>query len=127
MFHGLAPYLPTPRADARWWWASGAVVDQRLVVEILDEGVMPPQFEGSCGVAAPLSLPGEFLDSLLRDPATMTPRALSQAARSFAGLRKPGAKYPLRPGETRSALERDRLARLQAELQAIEESLAALD
>ncbi|MEM8884419.1 MAG: hypothetical protein AAGD14_10135 [Planctomycetota bacterium] len=130
LVQGLAPSLPShrPAAAATWWSAGGSVTDGRLVIDRLEEGRTP--IEAPCGVAAPLSLPDEFVAWLeLDEPyrralARWTPSRLFAAARAFAARREKGHKHPPRDvEESVSALDRRRLARFHAAL-AIDSPLA---
>jgi hypothetical protein len=113
---GLAPYLPAhrPRAVARWWVACGYPI-------ILDECTEPPgAINGPFGLAAPISLPQEFmayLDRLEVSPHDVTANRLFAHARKFARQRERGKRHPKRfAEETLSALDRRRLPLYHASL-----------
>ena len=116
MWIGLAPYVPQhrPRAVARWWVACGNPV-------VVDESAEPPgAIDGPFGLAAPTSLPVEFLAYLDRcgvDPAEITANRLFAHARTFASQRERGKRHPLRrDDESLSALDRRRLPLYHASL-----------
>lgn len=103
---GLAPYLPPhrPRAAPRWWVAQG---DGTLT---LHEQADLPEPRGNIGLAAPCSLPDEFLEFLGTSPAALTTNRLLARAREFAASRERGKKHPRRTDtESLSALDRRRL------------------
>ena len=106
---GLAPYLPhhRPRAAPRWWVAR---TNTEGTLSSLEEQEALPEIDGPAGIAAPCSLPPEFLEHLGRSPAAMTAERLCREARTFAASRTRGQRHPLRhPGESRSALDRRQL------------------
>ena len=103
---GLAPYLPPhrPRAAPRWWVAQG---DGKLT---LHEQAELPEPRGNIGLAAPCSLPDEFLEFLGTSPAALTTSRLLARAREFAARRQRGKKHPRRNDtESLSVLDRRRL------------------
>jgi hypothetical protein len=112
---GLAPYLAPsrPRSAPRWWAASGRIEPSRLLVERLAEDEAPPPVASPCGLAAPCSLPGAFLDFLgIRRSLDFegTPDRLFRRARAFADAAVRGQRQPLRiPHESMPALDRRRL------------------
>ncbi len=117
---GLAPYLPhhRPRAAPRWWIARA---DAGGTITSLDEQESLPAVDGRAGIAAPCSLPPEFLEHLGRPPAAMTAERLCREARVFAASRTRGQRHPLRhPGESRSSLDRRQLILHHAALPLIE-------
>jgi hypothetical protein len=111
---GLAPYLSSarPRDPARWWSAAGPLEGDRLVAS-LAESDAPPEIVGTCGLAAPCSLPAPFLDFLgVRRSldALGPPDRLFRRAREFAAAAPRGQKHPLRfAHESLPALDRRRL------------------
>ena len=112
MVWGVAPYVLAhrPRARARWWVARA---DEGRVVLALDETSATPVAQGVCGVAAPLSLPDEFLAYLSGrglTPRSVTLNRLMHLARAFAYQRAHGQKHPRRHGaESMSVLDRRQL------------------
>ncbi|MHC4957464.1 MAG: hypothetical protein ACYTGN_03745 [Planctomycetota bacterium] len=126
---GLAPYLPPnrPRAQPRWWVACGNPV-------VLEECAAPPEticVDGPCGLAAPTSLPAEFLDYLeaakLR-PDKLTANRLCAHARTFAARRQRGERHPRRSDtESLSALDRRRLPLFHAALPLLERKPLEVD
>ena len=102
---GLAPYVPPhrPRAAPRGWVAQG---DGKLT---LREQAELPEPSGHIGLAAPCSLPDEFIEYLDKTPAAYTTNRLLAHAREFSKKRERGKKHPRRDGESMSALDRRRL------------------
>jgi hypothetical protein len=115
---GLAPFVPPsrPRADAAWWRATGCVEDGRIRIERLEERADPGPFSSPCGLAAPCSLPDEFLAWADGDVTTWTRDRLLREARLFAARRTRGQRHPKRPGESAPSLDRRRLVRYHAAL-----------
>jgi len=129
---GLVPYLPPgrPRADARWWWASGSLEPSRLVVGRLAEGDAPPAVTALCGIAAPCSLPPAFLDFLgIRRSLDVAgpPDRIFRRAREFAAAAVRGQRQPLRVAhESLPALDRRRLPLFLAALPLLKGEAAPL-
>jgi hypothetical protein len=125
---GLAPYLPPgrPRDPARWWVARGVLEGDRLLIRALGEEGDPPAPDGPTGLAAPCTLPGEFLrhfrmtgsrEEVLGALAGMTRSRLFSRVRGFASRRTRGHRHPVRAsGESLRALDRRRLALFHAAL-----------
>jgi len=116
--HGLVPHIPAarPRAPAVWWCAAGVVEDGALRIERLEERDRAVSVTAPCGIAAPCSLPGEFLEWAGGDVSSWTRGRLLDAARAFAARRPHGRRHPLREGDTVSPLDRTRLVRFHAAL-----------
>lgn len=129
LVRGLAPFIPPdrPRAPAVWWCAQGSFDDGRLVVERLEEKSGPFAATAPCGIAAPLSLPDEFVAWAGEELSGWSRSRLFAAARKFAARRTHGSKHPLRDGESHSVLDRRRLALYHAALDVPRESLIEVD
>jgi len=120
---GLAPYGDPrrPRAAPRWWSAAGAVTGGRLVIRTLAEAAAPPPaLPALVALAAPTSLPREFLETLgaahARDVA-LTAQQLRARARAWAAHAPRGRKHPRRAPEVSvSALDPRRLPLFHAAL-----------
>lgn len=122
LVQGFAPYLAAhrPLAPARWWSAEGRLRHGAFVIESLEEGAAPPPARGACGLAAPCSLPTDFLLRIgvggpradqLAALSAVHPRRLMADARAFAASRQRGKRHPLRfPSESLPSLDRRRLA-----------------
>ena len=127
---GLAPFLPDhrPRGVPRWWVARAPRgLGTTVRIDELAERAEPDDVAGVCGLAAPCSLPSEFLEHLGIDAAERksalgalskrTTNRLMSEARGFASRRRRGTKHPARaPDESLSALDRRRLPLLCAAL-----------
>ena len=119
---GLVPHLPPhrPNAEARWWFAEGVLEGDTLRIERLDESSEPPAILAPCGLAAPCSLPTEFVESLGVELSAVRKwkfKRLASAVRHFAARRQRGDHHPARDvPESLSALDRRRLARFHAAL-----------
>lgn len=124
---GVAPFLPAhrPRAAARFWHARGAL-DDALTIASLERVDAAPTPDGPCGLAAPCSLPAEFIAWLGDDAKSIgrrTANRLQVQARAFARAHMRGHRHPPRaPEEFMSALDRRRLARHYAALPLIDKS-----
>ncbi|MHC4451549.1 MAG: hypothetical protein ACYS0E_15675 [Planctomycetota bacterium] len=129
LVQGLAPFVPPnrPRAAAVWWCAQGTLENGRLLVERLEETNEPAPVTAPCGIAAPLSLPDEFVAWAGEELAGWSRGRLFAAARTFAARRTRGSKHPLRDGETHSVLDRRRLALYHAAIRVPRESLIEVD
>ena len=116
--HGIVPHVPAgrPRAPAVWWCAAGVVENGALRIERLEEKDRADSVAAPCGLAAPCSLPAEFLEWTGEDISSWTRGRLLDAARTFAARRQRGKKHPVREGESASALDRARLVRFHAAL-----------
>ena len=110
---GFAPYVPPhrPRALPRWWIARSDGTAPLLVA--LEESETLPAPEGTCGLAAPTSLPQPFLDYLaaIHNPlAGLKLNRLLALAREFAMKQQRGRRHPARHDtESLSALDRRQL------------------
>jgi len=121
---GLCPLIPPdrPAAPATWWAGHAEAGDGDVLEVALDEQAAPPPLRNATrvGLAAPCSLPEEFLAALGAPDVAhldLTAKRLFAEARRFASRRTRGQRHPLRfEAESASSLERRRLARLHAAL-----------